>query len=148
VETTLIGGTHGTFQIDANELAVGDVYKFEGGGTINIGTPTDLTIALKANAVVLDTTAAISEPNLNDRDWYLQIILTVRSIGATGEITMNGFFKHHTNSLGAVESFPMRANITPFDTTINQLFDLTALWTAADPSNVIQTENFVLSKIK
>lgn len=94
------------YSIPANSLAVGDTINIQGGGvfsTTSLGPNQRPRVRLGGVAVV-DAGSLMLVLGQSNLRWRFNVILTVRSIGATGtvESTGNLFFNNATNGASAV----------------------------------------------
>ena len=150
VETTLINGGVGTLSVPPNGFQVGDSFSVTMGGIIFSDNNTDLTIRVKSGSVVLGTTGLVNLPQCTDQVWDLEIVFTIRTIGAAGvaSIATKGQFTYSKDASNAYEGSDFSTiNNTTFDTTIANTLDITAQWATASVDNSIETEVFVLNKI-
>lgn len=147
----LIGTGVGSLTVPANGFSVGDSFKLNMGGHLDALNNKKLTISVAASgSVILASTNQIIMPACTDEHWNLEIIFTVRSLGAAGvaSIVSSGYFmftKDASNSYEG-ENFSL-INNTTFDTTISNTLSVKASWDTADVGNAIYSESCVLTKI-
>ena len=149
-ESTLIDGGIGTLTVGANQFAVGDSFRADFGGVLNVGNNQTIRLRVKAGSVVLLDSGAQTITNITGDIWSLSVNFTVRQIGATtvASIVSLGSFHYVKTSNGAVEGFSFNTvNNTTFDTTVSNTLDVTVQWGAASTSNQIYSDIFVLNKI-
>jgi len=150
-ETTLIDGGVGTLTVPANTFKVGDSFTAVMGGHISSANNQTLHIRIKRNgSTLLADTGIMTIPTTTAKHWDLVVNFTIRKIGAAGvaEIASYGSFIFNKDSGNDFEGKTFSSvNTTTFDTTINNTLDLTAQWGAANPSNNIYSDLFVLNKV-
>ena len=148
---SIIGTGIGSLTVPANGFAVGDSFKLNMGGHLDALNNKNLTInILTTGGTVLASTNQITMPTCTDEHWNLEIIFTVRSIGAAGvaSIVSSGYFmftKDASNSYEG-ENFSL-INNTTFDTTISNTLTVKVNWDTTDVGNAIYSESCVLTKI-
>jgi hypothetical protein len=150
LETTLIDGGVGSLTVPANSFAVGDSFSLVMGGKISCANNSPLTIRIKSGSIILATTGAITLPLITNKNWELEVSFTIRQIGAAGvaSIVTHGDFLYLRNSSSSFEGFTFSTiNNTTFNTTISNTLDITGQWSTLDPTNVLYSEIFTLSKI-
>lgn len=139
----------GNRTIPANFLKVGSQIRVVARGIYTTPTGAD-TINMRVRyggtgGTQLAATGAV-DPNtaaVTDVRWDLDVVMTVRSTGATGTLVANGFFKVvSSGTAGTVRWWEMGGNTTvTFDTTTATAIDLTAQWgTAATTFSITCTE--------
>lgn len=150
-ETTLLDGGVGTLTVPANTFKVGDSFTAVMGGHINSGNNQSLHIRIKRNgSTLLADTGMMTIPTTTNKHWDLVVNFTIRKIGPAGvaEIASYGSFIFNKDSGNDFEGKTFSAvNTTTFDTTINNTLDITAQWGAANASNSIYSDMFVLHKV-
>jgi hypothetical protein len=149
VETTLIDGGVGTLTVPANGFTVGDSFSVVMGGKISCPNASIITIRIKSGAVVLATTGPISLPQITNKNWELELAFTIRQIGAAGVasiVTHGDFLYLRDSSLGFEGVTFSTTQNTAFNTTISNTLDITAQWSTLNPSYVLYSEIFTLSK--
>ena len=127
VESTLIGGGVGTLSVPANGFSVGDSFRVDFGGVLNVGNNQRIRIRLKTGSVVLADSGLQPITNIINDIWSLSVNFTIRQIGNTGVasiVTLGGFHYSKTNN-GTVEGFSWNTvNNTTFNTTIDNTLDI------------------------
>jgi hypothetical protein len=151
VETTLINGGVGTLTIPANGFDVGHSFRAVMGGVMNAANNQTIRIKVKAGSIILLDSGIQSLTNSIISDiWSLNIDFTIRQLGAAGVaslVTLATFHYTKTNN-ATVEGFAFNnVNNTTFDTTISNTLNITVQWGAANPSNSIYSDIFVLNKV-
>jgi len=147
----IIGTGVGSLTVPINGFAVGDSFKLNMGGHVNALNNKNLTITILVNGLaILASTNQITMPTCTDEHWNLEIIFTVRSLGAAGvaSIISSGYFmftKDASNSYEG-ENFSL-INNTTFDTTISNTLSVKASWDTNEVGNAIYSESCVLTKI-
>jgi hypothetical protein len=149
-ESTLIGSGVGTLTVAANQFQVGDSFRADFGGVLDVGNNQTMRIRVKAGSVVLLDSGAQNITNITADIWTLSVNFTVRSLGAAtvASIVSLGAFHYVKTSNGAVEGFSFNTvNNTTFDTTVSNVLDVTVQWGSTDVINSIYSDVFVLNKI-
>jgi hypothetical protein len=150
VEGTLIDGGVGGLIIPANSFKVGDSFSAHMSGIISAKNNDTLRIRVKAGAVVLGDSGAITLPGITTKHWDLILQFTIRQIGIAGvaSIVTSGQVTYSKDASNAFEGVDFSIiNNTTFSTTTSNTLDITAQWSSNDPINSIYTEFFVLNKI-
>jgi hypothetical protein len=151
VESSLINGGVGSLTVPANGFKVGDSFRAVFGGVMNANNNQNITIRVKAGAVILlDSLAQNLGSSVINDVWSLNIDFTIRAIGSAGvaSIVSLGGFHYTKTSNASVQGFGFNVvNNTTFDTTISTTLDVTAEWGAASAGNNIYSDIFILNKI-
>ena len=150
VESTLINGGVGTLSVGSNQFQIGDSFRADFGGILNVGNNQTLRIRVKANSVVLLDSGVQDLTNITEDVWTLSVNFTVRNVGVAGvaDIVSLGKFSFTKTNNGTVEGFAFNTvNNTTFDTTISNTLDVTAEWGSTNVGNSIYSDIFVLNKI-
>lgn len=149
-ESSLIDGGAGTLSVPANGFSIGDSFRGDFGGILNVGNNQTIRIRLKTGSVELADSGIQPITNITNDVWSLSVNFTIRQIGAAGVasiVTLGAFHYTKTNN-GTVEGFSFNTvNNTTFDTTINNTLDVTVQWGSTDVDNSIYSDIFVLNKI-
>ena len=119
-------------------------------GIISAKNNDTLRIRVKAGAIVLGDSGAITLPSITTKHWDLILQFTIRQIGIAGvaSIVTSGQVTYSKNASNAFEGADFSIiNNTTFSTTTSNTLDITAQWSSNDPINSIYTEFFVLNKI-
>lgn len=149
-ESSLIDGGAGTLSVPANGFSIGDSFRADFGGILNVGNNQTLRIRLKTGSVELADSGIQPITNITNDVWSLSVNFTIRQIGAAGVasiVTLGAFHYTKTNN-GTVEGFSFNTvNNTTFDTTINNTLDVTVQWGSTSVDNSIYSDIFVLNKI-
>jgi hypothetical protein len=149
-ESTLIDGGVGTLSVPANGFSVGDSFRADFGGVLNVGNNQTIRIRLKTGSVVLADSGIQAITNITNDIWSLSVNFTIRSIGVAGvaSIVSLGSFHYSKTSNTTVEGFSFNTvNNTTFDTTVNNTLDVTVEWGSTNAVNNIYSDIFVLNKI-
>lgn len=126
--------TPGTLQLDVRMGPTSNISVFSGG------------------PMQLSSTAHTTLP------WWMQIVLTCRSVGVSGTLFGQGVIMGQPLSLTAVADSTttpatlLLPNTTPavgtaFDTTVASIVDLVATFSIANVGNLIQTHGYVLESL-
>lgn len=149
-ETTIIGPGLGTLSVPANGFTVGDSFRGDFGGVLNVANNQTLRIRLKTGPVVLADSGLQAITNITSDIWSLSVNFTIRQIGAPGVasiVTLGSFHYTKTNN-GTVEGFSFNTvNNTTFDTRIDNTLSVTVEWGSTAVGNSIYSDVFVLNKI-
>lgn len=149
-ESSLIGGGIGTLSVPINGFSVGDSFRADFGGILNVGNNQTIRIRLKTGSVILADSGPQVITQITNDIWSLSVNFTIRQIGVAGAasiVTLGGFHYSKTNN-GSVEGFSWNTvNNTTFNTTVNNTLDVTAEWGSTSVSNQIYSDIFVLNKI-
>lgn len=149
-ESTLIDGGVGTLSVPANGFSIGDSFRADFGGILNVGNNQTMRIRLKSGSVILADSGVQAITNITSDVWSLSVNFTIRQIGAAGVasiVTLGSFHYSKTNN-GTVEGFSFNTvNNTTFDTTISNTLDVTIEWGSTNTDNSIYSDIFVLNKI-
>jgi hypothetical protein len=149
-ESSLIDGGAGTLSVPANGFSIGDSFRGDFGGILNVGNNQTIRIRLKTGSVELADSGIQPITNITNDVWSLSVNFTIRQTGAAGVasiVTLGAFHYTKTNN-GTVEGFSFNTvNNTTFDTTINNTLDVTVQWGSTSVDNSIYSDIFVLNKI-
>jgi len=149
VETSLVNGGVGTLSVPANGFQVGDSFRVIIGGVLNTANNQTIRIRVKDGTSLLADSGAKTISNITNNVFSLNIDFTVRQIGPAGvaSIVCLATF-HYTKTVnGVTEGFAFNTvNSTTFNTTINNTLDITVQWGAANPTNNIYSDIFILNK--
>ncbi len=149
-ETTILASGVGTLTVGANQFAVGDSFRADIGGVLNVGNNQTIRLRVKAGSVVLADSGIQNITNITNDIWSLSINFTVRATGAAGvaSIVSLGTFNYTKTNNGTIEGFSFNTvNSSSFDTTISNTLNITVEWGAALTDNSIYSDTFVLNKI-
>jgi hypothetical protein len=149
-ETTMVNGGVGALFVPANNFRVGDSFIATIHGDISSLNNATIQIKIKANASVIADTGPITLLSTASNHYDLSIYFTVRQIGVAGVASLmtTGTFTYNKSSNNTPERVGIdNLDVSNFDTTIDNVLDITAQWGAASPSNSIDTHTFNLYKI-
>jgi hypothetical protein len=149
-ETTMVNGGVGALYVPANNFRVGDSFIATIHGDISSLNNATIQIKIKANASVIADTGPITLLSTASNHYDLSIYFTVRQIGVSGVASLmtTGTFTYNKSSNNSPERIGIESlDVSNFDTTIDNVLDITAQWGAASPSNSIDTHTFNLYKI-
>jgi len=149
---SLIDGGVGTLSVPANGFAKGDAFRAIMFGKLNAaGGNVDLEIVIESDGVTLADTGVITMPTVSNKNWKLDINFSINEVGGAGtaEIASAGTFTFRTDSSGDVVSeIFSNINNTTFDTTINNILEIKAIWSnSANADDTIYSQIFTLRKI-
>jgi hypothetical protein len=132
-ETTILGAGRGSKTISANTLDVGTVIRLTLSGYLSTtGTPT-LDVDVDIGGTELASTGAITMATVSDVGWRLEIEITCRDTGASGNVVASGMFEYDDD----YQYDLVDASETSVDTTGDLLIDVTVQWGAAAAGNTI-----------
>jgi hypothetical protein len=150
LETTIINGGKGTLTIPANGFSIGDSFRADFGGLLSAKNNDTIRIRIKTGSVILVDSGTQTMTTSVDDVFQLSVNFTVRQIGVAGvaSIVALGVFHTTKQSNGSQTGFAFNTvNDTTFDTTINNVLDVTAEFSSTSPLNSIMSDIFVLNKI-
>jgi hypothetical protein len=149
-ESTLIGGGVGTLSVPASGFTIGDSFRIDFGGVLNVANNQTIRLKLKTGSVILADSGLQPITNITSDIWSLSVNFTIRQLGTAGVasiVTLGAFHYSKTNN-GTVEGFSFNTvNNTTFDTTVNNTLDVTVQWGSTAAGNSIYSDIFVLNKI-
>jgi hypothetical protein len=123
------------------QLVTGRKYRFNAKGTIDTGDNVNLTIRVKLGSITISSSSTISVGPIGDiynSEIEIDTTFTVRSSGlivGSGKIM---FLTQPPSTVGGEQViFGIASRNQPITTTANQVFDCTAQFGTADPSNII-----------
>ena len=149
-ETSLVGAGVGTLFVPANAFSVGNSFIAKMCGNLSCAGNETIRIRIKSNGVTIADAGVFSMKITTDKFFELTIDFTVTKIGAAGvaELFVNGQYSYNHNAAGEIagNNFAL-ITTTIFDTTVLNALSITAQWGAANASNKIQSQNFVLTKM-
>ena len=150
VESSLINGGVGTLTVPANGFSVGDSFRAVFGGVMNANNNQTIRIRMKSGSVLLlDSGLQNLGSSVIDDVWSLNVDFTIRQLGTAGvaSIVALGSFHYTKTNNASVQGFGFNVvNNTTFNTTINNVLDVTAQWGSANAGNNIYSDIFVLNK--
>jgi hypothetical protein len=149
VETSLINGGVGTLSVPANGFQIGDSFRAIVGGVLNCANNQTITIRIMTGSVVLLDSGPKGITNITNDVFSLNVDFTIRALGgpAVASIVTLGAFHYTKTTNASVQGFAFNAvNSTNFDTTVPNTLDITVQWGAANPSNSIYSDIFILNK--
>jgi len=147
---SIVGAGVGTLTVPANGFLVGDSFKLNMGGHVDSVNNKTLTIKILTNTIALASTGPVTMPTCTGEHWNLEVVFTVRAIGAAGvaAIASTGYFmftKDASNSYEG-ENFSLVEN-TNFNTTVINTLSVEADWNDNTVGNAIYSETMTLTKI-
>jgi len=149
VETSLLDGGVGTLSVPANGFQVGDSFSAVLTGHISSINNHTLHIRIKSDGIALADTGIIIMPATTNKDWKLDVIFTIRTIGGSGvaSIASGGSFLYNKDASNAFEGTNFSTETsTGFDTTVANTLVITAQWGTANIGDIIYSELFTLTK--
>ncbi len=137
-ELTLLGAGVGTLTLFSDFFKVGKSIRIRMRGYVSdTGTP-NFTLNIKlGNTIVLTTGTVSFSGTISNNQWFVEAIITCRSIGIGGTVMSQGSFQEEPdNRAGMVNLSPVG-----IDTTIPLTIDATFQWGTGSPSNTITCTN-------
>ena len=149
-ETSMIGSGVGTLSVPANTFKVGDSFTARMCGYLTCANAESIHIRIKSDGNVIADTGIFALSAATNKFFELILDFTITKIGGLGfgELFVNGQFSYNKNSNSSFEgtNFAL-VDSTDFDTTTINDLSITAEWVTNDATNVIRSQNFVLTKI-
>lgn len=140
VTNTLAETTLDSCNFPANRLQVNDVIRFRAQGIVTAHNATDtLTIKGYVGAVQLFSTGAI-QPAANDI-YVVEGDITVRALGNAAAGLIVGGGNQSLGTPGTATQKVWNLAATNVDTTIAELFKLTATWSAANAGDSVRADH-------
>lgn len=143
-ETSIVGAGVGDKTLRVNALRVGSTIRLTVRGFISdVGNPT-LNIRVKLGSTTMVSTGAVAlSAALSNADFSLEVLLTCRSIGASGTVVANGYFMYSNGTtLDMVTTTP-----TTIDTTITEEVGVTVEWGTANAGNTLSSQIVVIEQL-
>lgn len=151
VETTIIGPGVGTLSVPANGFQIGDSFQCALDGVISCVGSATIHVRVKTLAgVLLADTGVIDLEAATSKSWLLTLYFTIRTLGGAGtaSVSSGGLFSYIKNSGINFEGYVLtNINTTTFDTTIDNILDVTIEWNTNNGGNSILSRNFTLTKV-
>ena len=99
-ESTLIDGGVGTLSVPANGFNIGDSFRADFGGVLNVANNQTIRIRVKTGSVILLDSGTQAITNITSDIWTLSVNFTIRQLGAAGtaSIVSLGSF-HYTKTV-------------------------------------------------
>lgn len=149
VESSMIGTGVGTLLVPANGFAVGDSFALKMCGNVSCANNETIRIRIKSNGVVIGDLGVFQMKIATNKFFELIVDFTITKIGGAGvaELFVNGKYSYNQNANTQLDgsNFALVSNTT-FDTTITNTLTITGQWGLANVANLIQSQNFVLTK--
>lgn len=136
--TGAVASAGSTKTLEGGVTKAGTLYRIRvEGDLLTTGTPT-LQFKLKLGSTVINDSQALTMPNNNSGRFELVYYLQFTAIGATStnRCSLRGEITSIANGIVTVTDI-MRIDAILVDLTVNQVFDLTATWGTASPSNSV-----------
>ena len=151
VETTILGPGVGSLIVPANGFQIGDSFQASLDGIISCVGSATIHVRVKTLAgVLLADTGIIALDTTTSKSWLLTLYFTIRTLGGAGtaSVSSGGLFSYIKNSGTNFEGYVLTSiNTTTFDTTINNILDVTIEWNTNNGGNSILSRNFTLTKV-
>jgi hypothetical protein len=135
-ETSVINsGAGGT--VAGNRAVVGDTVRWDTSGMYTTtGTPS-LRHKVKLGSTAICDTGGVTMPNTSSTFWRFSGIGTYTAVGASAVVEAYGKFEYSDGAGGYITVPVFAAPSAAFDSTADQLLDVTAKWGTASPSNSV-----------
>lgn len=146
-ETTVISTTgSGGLEVLKNSMTVGKTYRIQLAGYYsNTGTPTlDLKVKF-GTTVLLDTGVLTTATGATNREFMVDGLITVYTVGSSGAVRGQGLYLSPTETI-LVNPMINTSNVT-VDTTANNTFNVTIQWGTSSSSNTITVTNLVIEEL-
>lgn len=142
-ETSIIGAGVGTMLIPAAKLKAGTKFKFRAQGIISdTGNPT-FQIRGKLGGVTIADSGANTLGSITNDHWVLDLEMVIRTEGVSGTAMISGGFLTSKNDHFAL----VNTSTFSIDTTVDQLWDVSVEWGAADAANTVTAQIVELHEI-
>lgn len=141
-ETTLFGSGVGTLTLPADFWTIGKTVRFTiHGDFADTGNPTaEIRVKLGATTVS-DSTADTLAGLASTEQWQADVIMTCRTIGATGTVeTVVNFEYETTMGSSPIQRLDIAGTSTVIDTTASAAIDCTFQWGTASASNTLTSQ--------
>lgn len=137
--TSIIGTGIGSLTIPANIAAVGNCINLRLQGYMDTNNSTTITFEYLYGATSMHTQVVSLAAIPANSQWTMDVMFTVRTIGLTGTVVINGQFRYDDS--GVLKGSPIvKTTTSTIDTTIANLVDVKATWGTAQPDNTITTQ--------
>jgi hypothetical protein len=149
-ETTMVNGGVGALFVPANNFRVGDSFIAYMHGDLSSLNNATLRVRVKANNNTIADTGTMTLVAASNNHYEISIHFTVREVGAAGTAILMtcGSFNYNKSSNNVPERIGFdNLETASFDTTIDNVLNITAQWGSASASNSIDTHIFNLYKI-
>lgn len=150
VESSLIGSGVGTLTVPANAFKVGDSFVAKLCGNLNSANLETIHIRVKSDGIVIADAGVFSLNLATNQHFELSIDFTIAAIGGAGvaSLFVNGQFSYNKNANNNIDGVNFALiDDTVFSTIVPNVLSITAQWGSAKVANLIQTQNFVLTKV-
>lgn len=139
--TSLIGSGEGSVTIPARYLQPGRVIRITASGWLSdTGNPSLEIRTRLSGTTVCSTGANALNTSVTAVDWRLEVTITCRQAGSSGQVQGGGYFSHDDGAdFGMVELVD-----TPINTTVDLVVQLQAQWGTASASNKIVCQQCVI----
>jgi hypothetical protein len=147
-ESSIVGGGVGVLTVPANSFKQGDAYYLLVEGTCNFHNNDTLDIKVKTDSIALTDTGAFTIAAATNSHYKLDINFSIHNIGPAGQaiIISAGTFMYTKNASTSFEGVNFGTeNSTTFDTTIDNILDITAQFSSN--LNVLTSRIITLTKM-
>lgn len=141
-ETTMFGTGVGTLTLPANFWVVGKTIRMEiHGDFADTGNPTVEVQAYYGATSLIDSGAIALSGLGGTEEWECTVLITCRSVGATGTVeTVIDWEYETTTGSSVVERLDVSGTLTVIDTTASGALDATFQWGTAAAANTLTSE--------
>jgi len=145
--------SNGNLNLAANAVIVGRVYRVTAGGIVSTksASPGTLIVNFRWGNTLSDplilswtTNANPITASLVNSGWYVDGLLTIRSLGSAGTLVSSGMGETDPLSLTLSNAASGLINV---NTTIARTLQLYAKWSLADPTNTITLRTFTVEQV-
>jgi hypothetical protein len=149
-ETSIIGAGVGSLTVPANAFKIGDSFTAKICGYLSCANNEQIHIRVKSDGNTIADAGVFTLNIATNKFFEIAIDFTVAKIGGLGvaELFTNGQFSYNRNASNNIDGVNFAlVDSTNFDTTVINALSITAEWITASPSNKIQSQNSVLTKV-
>lgn len=150
IERSIFDNTSGVARILANSLKVGDSFDIVASGKIgNIAGESllfNLYLGETGTTFVSNILAIFPMSIATNKSYSLKVRFTVRSLGENGTYSLNGEFQNSIDGTAVPTSSTKSQILTNFDTTIDNVINITSQFGTQNPGNQLITEYLVVDK--
>jgi hypothetical protein len=145
-ETSIIAGGEGSLTFGAGTLSRGDSFMVRCGGKVSTeNATTTLTVRFKMNDSIFHVLHINNLKSTPAGLFNINLFITITSIGESGGMRFNGSLDIGTSNT----IYHNIIQVVPFviNTTVDQVFNITATWNELSTSFKLENEMTIISKI-
>lgn len=149
-ETSMLNGGKGNLNFPANATHEADFIRIKLMGYVSCGaTGREATLRVKYGAATIIESVFTLPSGLTEQLFDLEIVSTVRSIGAEGTVFVQGRSIIRTGTAGGVTMRELKTTAPAvIDTTVPNTVALTYQWTTAAAANVLVVTNATIELMR